>query len=608
MPGRIPSAETDFIFSVIGEELGLLGGAAVCIAFLVLALRGLATAVRGRSDMASLTATGLVATLALQSFVIIGGVTRLIPLTGITLPFVSYGGSSILSNFLLIALLMRAGDATPGDGSELVESGRFGALGRRALSHRLVGVSWMAAALTLALVANLTWLQVIDARALNNNAANTRGLVRELRAERGAILTKDGVVLAKSVKQADGLFDRSYPAGKLAAHVLGYYSVQYGRAGIEQSQNDALTGHRTYSTWSDVIDDALGRAVPGNDVVLTIDSRIQKAAEKALAGRRGAIVAIDPRTGAVLALASSPAYSPDKIDQQWGALSSDGSAPLFNRATQSLRAPGSTFKVVTLTKVISEGVAGPDTVLPAPAVLKVGGGKVTNFGGAGYGTVTLTKALRSSINTVFAGLGVTLGPQRLVDQARAFGFDATIPFELPVRASVMPIPSEMTTWETAWASDGQPVGAHAVKGPVTTALQMALVVAGLANDGVVMRPYVVDHISDAAGASTFITSPISLSTATDPATAATVRRLMVGVVDGGSGGKARISGIKIAGKTGTAEVGQGLETDAWFVAFGPAAPSDTPRIAVAVVFENAGLGGALAAPAARAVMLEALRR
>jgi peptidoglycan glycosyltransferase len=238
----------------------------------------------------------------------------------------------------------------------------------------------------------------------------------------------------------------------------------------------------------------------------------------------------------------------------------------------------------------------------------VGGGKVTNFGGAGYGTATVEKALRSSINTVFAGLGVALGPQRLVDQARAFGFDARIPFELPVTTSVMPIPSEMSVWETAWAADGQPVGAHLVKGPVTTAMQMALVVAGLANNGVVMRPYLVDHIADATGAPTLQAEPTALSTATDPTTAATVRRLMVGVVESGSGGRAKITGVKIAGKTGTAEVGAGLDTDAWFVAFGPAAPGDTPRIAVAVVFENAGLGGTLAAPAARAVLLEALKR
>jgi cell division protein FtsW (lipid II flippase)/cell division protein FtsI/penicillin-binding protein 2 len=608
LPTRIPFVATDFIFSAIGEELGLLGAAAVLIAFLVLALRGLATAVRARSDMASLTATGLVATLALQSFVIVGGVTRLIPLTGITLPFVSYGGSSIVTNFILLALLMRAGDATPADGSELVAGQRAGGLGRVSLARRLVGVSWLVSALTLALVANLTWLQVIDANALDTYPGNTRNLEAQLRAERGAILTRDGVVLARSVKQPNGQFARVYPAGALAAHVIGYDSVRYGRAGIESAENGVLTAGRAFSSWSDVADAALGRPVPGEDVVLTIDSRIQKAAEHALAGRRGAIVAIDPTTGAVLALASSPTYSPGSIDADWVSLSKETAGPLVDRAISALYPPGSTFKIVTLTKVLSSGVATSGTVLSAPRVLTIGGGKVTNFEGEGGGKATLRQATLSSINTVFAQLGVALGPVRLVDQARAYGFDAPLPFELNVAPSVMAAPESMTTWETAWAAVGQPVGANTVKGPVATAMQMALVAAGVANGGVVMSPYLVDHVSDAAGVPASTASPHALTTATDPATAAMVRQLMIGVVQSGSGTRARISGVTIAGKTGTAEVGKTVAPDAWFIAFEPAAAGATPRIAVAVVLENAGVGGAVAAPVARQVLLAGLGR
>jgi peptidoglycan glycosyltransferase len=608
LPTRIPFVTTDFIFSAIGEELGLLGAAAIVIAYLVLCLRGLATAVRARSDMASLTAVGLVAALGLQVFVIVGGVTRLIPLTGITLPFVSYGGSSIVGNFLLLALLMRAGDATPADGGELVASGKAGGLGRLALAKRLVGVSWLVSALTFALIANLTWVQVVDASALVNDSRNSRNLDAQLRAERGAITTSDGVVLARSVKGSDGRYTRTYPAGTLAAHVTGYYSARYGRSGIESAANATLTGSRHFSEFSDVIDAALGRQTPGDDVVLTIDSRVQKAAEKALAGHRGAVVAIDPTTGAVLALASSPAFTPATVDAEWAALSADPAAPLVDRATSSVYPPGSTFKVVTLTKVLSEGIAAPSTVLPAPAVLSIGGGKVTNFEGAGYGTATLRQATRSSINTVFARLGVDLGPKRLVDQARAYGFDAPLPFEMPVAASLMPAPESMSVWETAWAADGQPVGAGAVKGPVATAMQMALVAAGVANGGVVMQPYIDARTADSAGLPIVTSAPRPLYTATDPATAATVRELMVGVVDAGSGTRARISGVKIAGKTGTAEVGKGVQTHAWFIAFGPAASGAKPRIAVAVVLENAGLGGRVAAPAARGVLVAGLAR
>jgi peptidoglycan glycosyltransferase len=608
LPTRIPFVATDFIFAAVGEELGLLGGVAIVTAYLVLCLRGLATAVRARSDMASLTAAGLVAALGLQTFVIVGGVTRLIPLTGITLPFVSYGGSSIVSNFLLLALLMRAGDDTPEKGSEVVASGQTGSLGRLALSRRLVGVAWLVSALTAALVVNLTWLQVVDAQALNNDTRNSRNLAKEARAERGAILTSDGKVLARSVRQPSGFFERTYPAGRLAAHVTGYYSVRYGRSGIEAALNDVLAGHRSFASFQDLMDDALGRAVPGNDVVLTIDSRIQKAAEKALAGHRGAVVAIDPTTGAVLAMASSPSFTPANVDADWATLSKDPASPLVDRAISSVYPPGSTFKVVTLTKVLSSDVATPGTVLPAPSVLSIGGGKVTNFEGAGYGSATLRQATLSSINTVFAYLGDKLGPQHLVDQARAFGFDSSPALELPVAPSLMAAPEAMTRWETAWAAVGQPVGSHAVNGPVTTALQMAMVAAGIANDGVVMQPYLVDHTADAAGGTVTATRPRTLSTATDPATAAMVRNLMLGVVDSGSGTRARISGIKIAGKTGTAEVGKGLEPDAWFIAFGPASKGATPSIAVAIVLENAGVGGRVAAPQARVVLESALGR
>ena len=603
LPDRIPYVATDFIFSAIGEELGLLGGVAVVAAYLVFCLRGLATAVRARSDMAAITAAGLVASFGLQVFVIVGGVSRLIPLTGITLPFVSYGGSSVLSNFVLLGLLMRAGDDAAADGVEPVSVGHTGVLGRLALTSRLTRVAWMVSALIVALVVNLTYVQVVSAPALTSDAHNTRNLEKEMRGERGAILTRDGVVLAQSVPAA-GLFRRTYPAGSLAAHLIGYYSPRYGRAGLEAALNDTLAGHRDFATFPDAMDEALGRPVAGNDVVLTVDSRVQRAAEAALVGRRGACVVLDPRNGDVLALASSPTYEPGSADARWAELSKDGpEAPLVDRAISSLYAPGSTFKIVTLTGALASKIANPDTVYPAPSVLEVGGGKVTNFEGAGYGSSTLAKATASSINTVFAQVAVQLGAKRLVETARGYGLDKPVPFELDVRPSLMPAPEFMTKWETAWAGVGQPVGASAVKGPTVTPLQMALVAAGVANDGVVMRPHLVARSQDPSGRTIAATAPARFTVACDAAVARTVNDLMVGVVSSGSGTRAAIKGVQVAGKTGTAEVGKGKPTNAWFVAF---APADKPTVAMVIMLEGAGIGGRVAAPAAKPVLEAAL--
>ncbi|MCE5192052.1 MAG: FtsW/RodA/SpoVE family cell cycle protein [Actinomycetia bacterium] len=605
LPLRIPFVQTDFIFAAIGEELGLLGAAAIVIAFLVFCLRGLATGTRARSDMASFTAVGLVAAFGLQAFVILGGVTRLIPLTGITLPFVSYGGSSVLANFILLGLLMRAGDSATGREAEMLSTGATGVLGRVAIGRRLTAVALVLTVLLAAVIANLTYLQVFDAAALAAHPANTRGLADELRQQRGSILTRDAVVLAESVPSG-AAFKRTYPAGSLGAHVIGYYSARYGRAGVEAAMNDALAGKRTFASVTDLVNSLAGAPVPGNDVRLTIDSQIQAAAQKALGKNRGACVVLDPKTGAVLALASSPTYNPAKVDATWDSLSSAPGAPLVDRAAVSLYPPGSTFKVVTLTGALGAGIATPNSTYKGPATIDIGGAPVTNYGGSSYGTVTLAKATASSINTVYAQVADTLGPARLVAQADRFGFGRKPALEIPVKASLMPDPAEMTRWETAWAGVGQPVGEHASPaGPQVTPLQMALVAAGIANGGVVMRPYLVDSITNPGGGVLSATRPRSWMTATDPATAAKVRDLMIQVVKSGSGTRAAISGITVAGKTGTAEAGKSVQTHAWFIAF---APAENPRVAIAIVLENAGVGGQVAAPAARPVLQTALAR
>ena len=460
----------------------------------------------------------------------------------------------------------------------------------------------------VALVANLTWIQVIDARSLRNSAPNTRNLAAEARSDRGAILTRDGIVLAQSEPLGNGTYKRVYPKDSFAAHTVGYFSPRYGRAGIEAAENDVLSGgQRVFATWGDAFDAAVGRSVPGNDVLLTIDSDVQAAAIKALDGRKGAAVVLDPRSGAVLAMAANPGFDPNDIDSQWESLqSAENGAPLIDRARSALYPPGSTFKVVTLTGALANGTRHSRD---GPARPRLDGHR-QRTGHQLRGRQLRqdrrdVSATMKSVNTVFAQLAVQMGAPALVKQADQFGFDAKVPYELPAKTSLMPDPAEMTVWETAWAGVGQPVGEHeSPAGPQATVLQMALVAAGIANDGVVMAPYVVDSVRDRSGRELATTNAKAFTTATDPATAEQVTQIMQKVVSGGSGARAQIEDVAVAGKTGTAEVGKGQPTNAWFIAF---APAENPTVAVAIMIEGGGVGGQVAAPAAKPILQAALK-
>ena len=615
LPHRIPLVQDDFIFAAIGEELGLLGGAFIIFCFLILIYRGLSIASRAKTDMAAFTAVGIVAAIGFQAFVIIGGVTRLIPMTGVTLPFISRGGTSLLAVFILLALLLRAGDETTGIDTEMKSTGGgLSILGRVAIGKRMTVLAVFFSVLMLLLVGNLTWLQVLNARELNNHPLNTRNLVIEARNPRGAILTADGVVLANSMpvapEEGSGravTYQRVYPEGTFAAHIIGYHSQQFGRAGIEAIANDALTGQRSFATWNDAFDAALGKPVPGNDVILTLESQVQRAAQDALGGERGAIVALDPRTGALLASASYPSYDPNTVNSDFEELRDADGAPLLDRARQSLTAPGSTFKVVSLAAAYEYEIATPNTVFPAPGSMDIGNAPVSNFERSDFASTDLQTAMARSINTVFGQLSVEIGSENLVRQSEEFGFNKRIPFDLSITNSLMPDPSLMTTWETAWAGIGQPVGEHddSHPGPQSTVFQMAVVTAGIANDGVIMRPFVVDHIQSSTGQRSIMsqTRPSQWNRAVTRNTAQLVTDSMVQTVNTGTGGRAAIDGTQVAGKTGTAEVGRGRPSNAWFVGF---APAENPTVAVAVMIEGAGQGGRYAAPAARQVIEAAL--
>ena len=636
----IPVVESDFIFSTIGEEMGLLGASAILLLFMLFAVRGLTTAARAKSDLAAFSATGLTAAVSFQAFLIVGGVTRLIPLTGVTLPFMSQGGSSLLASFIIVALLLRAGDEATGRTAELAGTGTMdalpelavagsaaapgvsqagtrifsrgagahasgavsggsharpgsrlrrrlldtpesGVLGRVALAKRLTRTVFLFSALFAVLIGNLTYIQVVKADEYQGMSINNHTIEKAAYIQRGSIITSDGVTLAESIRQEDGTYTRSYPNGNLAAHTVGYYSQQYGSTGVENSQNDTLTGSEDYSSWDNAIQSLAGIAQPGNSVVLTIDSRIQRAAETALAnnGLSGSIVVLDPRTGAVLASASNPTYN--NADPA-GALAGDASVSLFDRATQALYTPGSTFKTVTLAAALETGTAALDSYYSSPASMSIGGADVTNVDDSNFGNVSLLRAFAVSSNVAFAQVATQLGADTLVSYARAFGFGQSLGQDFSTTASIMPEPGEMTEWELAWAGAGQPVGQGHEPGPQATTMQLAVIAAAIANDGIAMNPYVVGQTLAPDGTQVSQTQSRSLGQAVSSGTAQQVKEAMLEVVRSGTGYEAAVPGIQVAGKTGTGETSV-ENANSTFIGF---APYDTPTVAIAVVLEN----------------------
>ncbi len=593
---NIPVVESDFIFTAIAEEAGLLGGAGILLLYLCFSIRGFVTAARAKSDVSSLVAVGLTSTIVLQAFIIVGGVTRLIPLTGITLPFISQGGSSLLASFIAVGFLLRCGDEGTGVGTELANAtGILGAnsvLGRVSLGKRLTHGMLIFSVMFALLVANLTLIMVVQADYYQSMAGNNHTIAREAKTERGTISTYDGTVLAQSVQNADGTYSRVYPAGDLASHVVGYASTQYGTSGIEAAYNDALKGQQNFASWTDVVNYLAGVSNPGNDVVLTLNSTVQQAAQDALSGEVGACVVMDPETGAVLGLASSPTYNAADVEDvikqaAEGEGDSESTSELYNRATQALYAPGSTFKTVTLSTALEDNVATESTEYDSPAKMEIGNASITNAKDIGYGTISLARATEVSSNTVFGQLGVQIGAKRLVEGAENFGFNKKVDFDLPLATSLMPNPDEMTEWETAWAAAGEPVGEHkSPAGPQATVLEMALVGCAIANDGAIMQPYLVDGIYNANGERSFTGTPSKLLQAVSATTANRVKDVLEGVVENGTGSAAAISGTKVAGKTGTSERGDGT-TNSWFVGM---APADNPRVVVAIVIEKGDSG------------------
>ena len=448
--------------------------------------------------------------------------------------------------------------------------------------------------LFVALLLQLTYVQVFDASDLKAKPTNTRAVEEEMKVERGVIVSADGAELAVNRKEGQ-YFLREYPQGSLVSPWLGYNSLRYGRAGIERVYNEELSGKSGLLGITSYWDELMGKTHRGADLKLTVDMALQTVAAEALGDRNGAVVALDPRTGAILAMVSSPRYDPNRVDALWAEINSDPDTPLLNRGAQGLYPPGSVFKTVVAAAALDTGTVTVDTEFVDTGSVTAGGFVVNNYDDNVYGEHDFAKAFASSINTTFAKVGVELGAGALAGYAADFGFGKELPWPLPGTESVFPDPGGMDKAHLAQASYGQ--------GEVlATPLQIALSVAAVANEGRIMKPYIVAQVLDYHKKVLQETKPAVWLEPISTETAVSLKALMVQVVESGTGTRAALSGVQVAGKTGTAEVAEG-EPHAWFAGF---APAEEPRVVVAVLVENAGTGGSVAAPIARAVISAAL--
>jgi len=464
-----------------------------------------------------------------------------------------------------------------------------------------------------ALLVNANVVQFADAKNLRNKQGNTRTLYAQYDRQRGDIVTSTGQAIASSTPTTDTLkYLRTYSDALPFAPVTGFYSIVYGATNIESAENSILAGTDDRLFVRQLTNLITGRTPHGGSVVLTIDPVLQDAAYKALAGRKGAVVAVDPSTGAILALVTSPSYDPNvlsshdqkSIQQNWKQLNSDPNQPMLDRALDQTYPPGSTFKLVTAAAALSSGQYTPQSVIPAPPVLPYPNSTLSlkNFAGESCGngqTTTLIDALTISCNTAFGGLGNTLGQDALRKQADAFGFDSA--FSIPMKSATSVFPTDLDAAQTIQSAIGQ----YNVR---ATPLQMAMIAACIANGGSLMKPYLVKQLVGPDLAVVDTTKPTVIRQAISSAVAAELTTMMESVVNKGTGTTAQIPGVQVAGKTGTAENATGKPPHAWFVAF---APASAPKIAVSVVVENGGgendaTGAKVAAPIAKAVMQAAL--
>jgi penicillin-binding protein A len=480
------------------------------------------------------------------------------------------------------------------------------------LNRQITQLFGLAAVLFSILIVFTSRWAVFEAQSLEDQPSNRRALIEEEKVPRGLIFARDGKTrLAKNVPHGVGqnrTFTRTYPSGPLFSHAVGYSFIKNGRRGLEQSDNEDLAGEE--DEFESILAGLEASRREGFDVVTNLDPDGQRAAVQGLAGRKGAVVAMEPSTGKLRVMVSIPEYDANQIPDQFGRINRDPNKPLLNRATQELYPPGSTFKTVTAAAALDSGKFKPDSIVDGRSPKTISGAPLSNAGGQNFGPISLTDALTNSVNTVWAEVGERIGRKTLVDYMDRFGFNEHPKLDYPgfqmTPSGVRDAKGRLLGGDAGFDVGRVAIGQGGLEGAIQTSpLQMAEVAAAIGNRGQLMKPRLTDRVVRKDGRVKERIEPDRQAQVMKPETAGTLAEMMKHVVEEGTGTAAALEGIDVAGKTGTAEVANRTANQAWFICF---APVEKPRMAIAVTIERTqGQGGTEAAPIAKQVLEVLLR-
>lgn len=598
IPETIPFVDEDFIFSAIAEEMGVIFSILLILVYLNVVLLFLHLAQRLKDRFYRLAAVGITASLGIQTFLTIGGGSRLIPLTGVTLPLISNGGSSAMATIMMFGImfgvsLLRQDELKTKEGTEAETVDELDIFLEMKRKRGIFLLGTINIALFLLMCGNLIYFTIVKREQVINDTYNHKR--QELLAEensRGTIYAADGTVLARTLEMEDGTQQRSYPYGDLYAHVIGY--VPNGGAGVEQAANMMLLNSSI--AVPEILSNQLeGRKNPGDSVYTSLDPELQQIAYDSLGVYRGAVIVTEAKTGRILAMVSKPDYDPNEIEAIWDDLLADeDSSVLVNRVTQGLYPPGSTFKIFTALEYMRQN---PDTFMQyhftCNGYFRYGEETINCFHRTVHGEVDFTSSFARSCNSSFANIGVGLDREKFAKTLLSLLFNSKLPVNMVYNPSHISMRNDMSDGEIMQTAIGQ-------SETLITPLHLNMVTQAIANHGVMMTPYVIDHVTSADGTIVRQYEPVEIGSVMTEEESQYLTMMMVEVVEHGTATKLSGYDFTAAGKTGSAEYQDNKEgrSHAWFTGF---APAEDPEIVVTVILEAAGTGGDYSAPIARRI-------